>query len=174
MAQTKQTQTDLPAILADRKDPPIFETILCPHRSLSLNGFANLMGFVGLVFLIPLFAFLGSVVLWGLLPAVLLTIWGLWYAVRRNTKDGELSETLRLWPDLIAVHRANPRKADQYWYANPYWVTVKLQDTKEIENYLTLKSSEREIELGAFLTPNERIELCHTLDRHMRNLQAQP
>ncbi|MBL4749783.1 MAG: hypothetical protein JKX71_04230 [Amylibacter sp.] len=42
--------------------------------------------------------------------------------------------TPRIWPDLLAVHRHNPRKADQYWRGNPYWAKLKLRDARTIKH----------------------------------------
>ena len=130
---TSELEADFRAITA-RPDTPIYRNTLSPHRSLSNQGF-----FVTIMFT------------------------ALWYFIRRNDKDGTLYEELTLWPDLIAVHRHNPRKPDQFWHANPYWVTVQMRDTKDCKNYLTLKGGAREIELGAFLSSDGRKALHQEL-----------
>jgi uncharacterized membrane protein len=149
---------------------PLYETSIKPHRSLSNFGFATTIMFTACAFLLPLLAFLGTSALWTLLPFLGAAVAALWYFIRRNDKDGTLSEDLKLWPDLIAVHRHNPRGADQYWHANPYWVTLHMKDTRTVSNYVTLKGAGREIELGAFLAPDSRKELHATLQRHLSNL----
>jgi len=51
------------------------------------------------------------------------------------------------------------------WEANPYWVEVKLRpEGGKVENYLTLRGAGREVEIGAFLAPDERQVLRRELD----------
>ena len=151
--------------LTNRSDPPIYEQRLSPHRSLSNTGFATTILFTASALCLPLLAFIGTYALWTLLPFLGAALAALWYFIRRNDHDGTLCEHVRIWPDLIAIHRKNPRTADQYWHANPYWVQLKLRDTKAVENYLTLKGNGREIELGAFLTSDARVTLHKDLQR---------
>ncbi|MEM9852780.1 MAG: DUF2244 domain-containing protein, partial [Pseudomonadota bacterium] len=131
----------------DRQDPPLWEIKLRPHRSLSNRGFAFVILLTAGALSIPMFAFLGTLAVWGLLPYAALAVFMLWTAIRASDRDGTLTEHLQLWPDLIAVHRMNPRKPDQYWCANPYWVTAHIQQTRDTKDYLTLKGAGREIEL---------------------------
>ena len=160
--------------VSNRSDAPLFTTLIKPYRSLSNFGFGATIMFTACAFLLPLLAFLGTQALWTLLFFVAPAVAALWYFIRRNDKDGTLSEELRLWPDLIAVHRRNPRKADQYWHANPYWVSVHMKDTKECPSYLTLKGAGREIELGAFLTVDARKDLEKDLRKHLAQITSIP
>ncbi|MCP5088770.1 MAG: DUF2244 domain-containing protein [Rhodobacteraceae bacterium] len=153
-----------------RSDPPRHHWVLRPHRSLPVRGFVLTIAFTAVMFTVPLVPLLGSKALWGLLPHLLLVLGLLWYLLRRNDRDGTLFEELKIWTDLITVHRHNPRKDDQFWQANPYWVRVQIKDNPHVENYLTLKGGEREIELGAFLTPEERLELCSRIEDALKRV----
>ena len=54
------------------------------------------------------------------------------------------------------------------WEANPYWVRLKLHEAGgPVPKYLTLSGAGREIELGAFLTPGERVELKSCLEAEL-------
>ncbi len=170
MISTPPTPNDHEAAffaVTDRPDDPIFAKRIKPHRSLSNIGFFATIMFTACAFLLPLLAFLGTQALWTLLLFVGPAVAALWYFIRRNDKDGTLREVITLWPDLIAVHRQNPRKADQFWHANPYWVSVHMKDTKKIPSYLTLKGAGREIELGAFLPVEDRKDLEKDLRKHL-------
>lgn len=153
-----------------RRDPPLHSFTLRPHRSLSPRGFVWVIGFTAVMLLVPLVPLIGSLAWWGLLPHLLLALLGLWYFIRRNTRDGSLYEELNIWSDLITVHRHNPRKPDQFWQSNPYWTTVQIRENRNVEHYLTLKGSGREVELGAFLTPNERLDLRNRIENALRVL----
>jgi uncharacterized membrane protein len=134
--------------------------VLKPNRSLSRAGFAWLLLITWLLMLVPLLSLLGSIALWVMLPFCLAALAALWFGIERNYRDGELTETLEIDHDRIAVRRVEPRGADLSWTANPYWVRVSLRkEGGPVENYLTLKGGGREIELGAFLSPEERQDL---------------
>lgn len=129
--------------------------LLWPHRSLPVRGFVWVIGLTAAGLAMPMLAMVGTPVLWGLLPFALLAVWGLWFALDRTYRSGTTTEVLTLTPtDLHLVHR-DPGKADRSWHANPYWVRVTLRDGP-VEDYLTLSAEGREVELGAFLSPEER------------------
>ena len=61
----------------------------------------------------------------------------------------------------------------QDWQANPYWVRVTLHVTGgPVPNYLTLKGDGREVELGAFLSEDERIRLRDDLKTRIAALRS--
>ncbi len=127
------------------------------HQSMTDKGFVTFMGCSLLLVAIPLLAVLGTPILWVLLVFVAIAIGGVWFAINRNQRDGTKSETLTIAPDqAVLVHR-DPRGREQRWEANPYWVTVHIHPgDKPVEKYLTLRGGEREVEIGAFLSPEER------------------
>ncbi len=153
--------------------PVVAQVVLHPHRSLSARGFAVVMLVTWLLCLVPLVPLLGTLALWVMLPFLLGILVALWVSIRRNTRDGELCEELILWPDRIRVRRHNPRGPEQSWEANPYWTRLTIHpEGGPVENYLTLRGNGREIELGAFLSPEERLLLHRNLSRalaHLRN-----
>jgi uncharacterized membrane protein len=171
---TSKAGADASAFFAstDRPDEPIYEITLRPHQSLPIKGFVWVIGITATLMTLPLWPLLGSLAFLGLLPFLLLALGLLWYFIQRNYHDRSLHETLRLWPDLITIHRHNPREADQYWQANPYWVRLKLHKDHATENYLTLTGSDREVELGAFLTKEERQDLYDELFGQLRRCKS--
>jgi uncharacterized membrane protein len=154
----------------DRSDPPILALTIWPHRSLSRRGFVRFLAFLAGGLAIPILPLLGTPAGWALLPFMLAMLGGVYLALRRSYADGRLVEELRLWPDLIAVERREPRGAVRRWQANPHWVSVALSKNARIENYLTLTGNGREIELGAFLSPEEREALHADLRRALSRL----
>ncbi len=139
---------------------PQAELHLWPYRSLPRRGMAWFLGITSALIALPLLVVVGSPVLWGLLPFFVIAIAGIWLALNRSFKDGEVMEELRLWDDHIRIDRHNPRGPQQSWEANPHWVQVSLHPKGgPVENYLTLKGNGREVELGAFLTGEERASL---------------
>ena len=147
----------------ERRDPPLYAATLWPHRSLSRRGFGWVMLCLGVGLAIPLMSVWGTPVAWALSPFLIGAL-GLVYAmIEMNYRAGRLREDVRIWPDLMAVERREPKGRVRRWAANPYWVTLELTDTRAMERYLTLKGGGRTIELGAFLTPEERTALAEEL-----------
>ncbi len=149
--------------------------ILWPHRSLPPEGFAVFVGITFLLLLIPLFSVLGTPILWGLLPFAMGTLALTWALIRRNYRDGTLREDLSLGPDRIELIRQNPRGPEQSWEANPYWVKVVIHEKGgPVENYVTLAGAGREVEIGAFLSPDERKALYSDLTDRLAGVGAMP
>lgn len=145
---------------------------LWPYRSLSRRGFVWFIGGTAALIALPLFAVIGSPVLWGMLPFLLAAIAAVWWALDRSYRDGEIVEDLALTPDQITLVRHGPRGKRQDWQANPHWVrlTIHAKDGP-VPDYLTLTGNGREVELGAFLTPSERVALRGELAELLARLQ---
>ena len=140
--------------------PTRFEVRLWPHNTLAPRGFVAAIALGALLLAVPLLAVIGNKILWGLLPFAALALWGLYYALQRNWRDRQILEALDLSCAEIRLRRINPRGPEQTWQADPHWVTLSLQKQGgPVPNYLTLTGGGREVELGAFLTPAERITL---------------
>lgn len=116
----------------------------------------------------------GGPIALALAPYAIIALFGLWLFMRLSYRSGRVTEVLRLWPDAIAVERREPKGAIRRWDANPYWVTVETENTRDIQHYLTLRGSGRRIELGAFLTPEERIALADELRSRIAGLSRAP
>ncbi|MEZ5756413.1 MAG: DUF2244 domain-containing protein [Paracoccaceae bacterium] len=145
---------------------------LWPYRSLPRKGFVLFIGGTCALVLVPMLSVLGSPVLWGILPFFALAIWGMWAALSRSYRDGEIVEDLTLNRDSLTLTRHGPRGRRQDWQANPHWVSVQLHPTGgPVRNYLTLRGSGREVELGAFLTEEERLSLRDDLQDRLNRIR---
>lgn len=137
---------------------------LWPHRSLPKQGFVWFIGGTAALTLVPLLSVIGSPVLWGLLPFVVLTVAGIWWGLQRSYRDGEILEELVLTPASLTLTRTGPRNTRAEWAANPHWVRVELHASGgPVPNYVTLQGGPREVEIGAFLSEEERISLSNEL-----------
>jgi len=143
-----------------------------PHKSMTPQGFTWFIGITASLLTIPLFPLLGTLALWGLLPFLLLVLAGVWFAIRRNQSDLGLFEELEITPERIAITRHNPRGPRQTWDANPHWVEIRLNPDGKVKDYLTLRGANREVELGAFLSPAERRALHSDLQEHLVRMKS--
>jgi uncharacterized membrane protein len=106
------------------------------------------------------------------LPFLLGAIWAIWYALRKNGRDRAIVEELTLTPGLVTLARHGPRGQRQDWQANPHWVRVACHPTGgPVPNYLTLTGGKREVEIGAFLSEDERLALRRELTAKLADLR---
>ena len=154
-------------------DPDGTRTLtLWPHRSLTPRGFVWFIGVTAAMLALPLIAVLGSRVLWGLLPFAVLAVAGVWIAVHTSWNRARIGETLTLSPTRADLVRRDPA-GERRWSDNPYWVTVRLHPSGgPVPDYLTLRGRAREVEIGAFLSADERIALHTELTRAMARAGA--
>lgn len=146
---------------------------LWPWRSLPRRGFVWFIAATAGLITLPLLAVLGTRVLWGLLPFLVLAVGGIWWALQKSWRDGEILEDLQISPDRITLSRYGPGKKRQDWQANPHWVRVSRYETGgPVPQYLTLSGGPREVEIGSFLTPDERLRLEWELRRKLRALRT--
>ena len=119
--------------------------------------------------LIPALPLLGSLVLWGVLPFLMLTVWGIYYALCRNRRARHIIEVLTLDANETHLTRTDANWAVQTWDSNRYWTKVtKYENEGPVPHYVTLKGMGREVEIGAFLSEEERISLYDDLQRALR------
>lgn len=137
---------------------------LWPYRSLPRRGFVWFIGGTAAMLTVPLLGFLGTPVLWMLLPFMATALAAVWFALQHSYRDGAVIEVLHITAARTFLARRDPRKPVLEWEAPTYWVAVQLYPTGgPVTDYLTLRGKGREVELGAFLTPAERKALAAEL-----------
>ena len=148
--------------------PDGYRLHLWPYRSLPRRGFVWFVGATAVLIAVPLLAVLGTPVLWGLLPFLLMAIAALWWALQRSYRDGEIIEDLELSPGKMRLVRHGPRGQRREWEANTYWVRVVRHETGgPVPQYVTLTGGPREVEIGSFLSEDERISLSRDLSARL-------
>lgn len=161
---------------AEDSDAPLFRLALWPHRSLKGKGFSAAIWIMFFGGLIPVIPFIGTIAFWILLIFMMTALAALWTALRRSDRD-HLREEMLIWRDRITLSHW-PAKGDRLdWDANPYWLRLTLHPSNgKVEHYLTLKGGSpdhsREVELGAFLSPEERAQLHDELTRVIARLKT--
>jgi uncharacterized membrane protein len=115
---------------------------------------------------IPALPLLGTPVLWGLLPFLLMAVWGMFFALRHNRRTRQIVEELTLDDEDAHLVRTEPSGATRDWQCNRYWTTITKYDKDgPVPQYITLKGKGREVEIGAFLSEEERVSLYDELQR---------
>ncbi len=144
-----------------------FDAVLYPHRSLSPAGFLILMALLaavsftaGVFFLTrgawPVFGFFGLDVLL------------VWLAFRQNFRAARLRELITLTGSELVIRRVEPGGAEREFRFEPYWARVEVDAAPGQPNRLVISSHGRRVMVGAFLTPEERLELAQALRRALQ------
>ncbi|NOD33790.1 MULTISPECIES: DUF2244 domain-containing protein [unclassified Ruegeria] len=150
------------------------ELRLWPHNSLPPRGAFITILSVFMFGLIPLLAMLGSVVLWGLLPFLLITVFGLWLAIQTNYRARSVFEVLTLSDTQAHLVHYTPGKDQQEWSCNRFWARTEMHEKGgPVPHYVTLVGDGREVEIGSFLSEDERITLYDELSTRLRERVAQ-
>lgn len=144
------------------QDDVFFDAVLMPNRSLGPRGFLILMGAVcavsfiaGLVFFLvgawPVVGFLG-------LDVVLIFV-----AFKINYRRASIVENLRLTREHLTVERVNHWGERRTWRFSPAWLQIGVEDDSRRGRGLVLRSHGRSLEIGRFLTAEERLDLAGAL-----------
>lgn len=130
---------------------------LWPHRSLPRRGFAAMILFAFTMGTIPLYGLLGTVFLWGILPFILVMVGALWWGLERSYRDGDILELLTLKDGTLTLTHRPAKRETQTWDCNVYWARVEMHVTGgPVPHYVTLTGNGRTVEIGRFLSEDER------------------
>lgn len=156
----------MPYAWTDTDAPDTAELHLWPHQSLTAPGFALFILATFALILMPLLTVMGTTLLWGLLPFMMLALGAIWWALQKSRQNAQILEILTLSPRTARLIRQNPSGAQQDWHSNRYWVVPQLYPRDgPVPNYVTLRGEGREVEIGAFLAEDERKELYREMTR---------
>ncbi|WP_417243191.1 DUF2244 domain-containing protein [Celeribacter sp.] len=166
---------------------PVLRLEIWPHRSLPSKGFSATIWLMFVAGLVPVVPFIGTTAFWVLLLCMMSVLAALWTALRKSDRD-LLREEVLIWHDRITLTHWTAKGVRFDWAANPYWVKLSLIPDGKVEQYLTLKGRSphqadpvptqndhtREVELGAFLSPEERLALRGDLELVLGRLRDLP
>jgi len=148
-----------------------FDAFLHPHRSLSINGFYVLMGALILISLIVGIFFL-SIGAWPVFGFYGLDILIVYLALRRNYKNALIYEKVRLTDDTLLIEKGDLRGPPKVWRFQPYWLRVTMDDPPRHESQVRLTSHGQTVIVGAFLSPEERLDFARALHRALDEWRA--
>ena len=156
-----------------KKNNDFYQIVLWPNRSFEIKNIKFLFGTLCIGFAVPILPFFGSSMGTLLLlfsVATLITFSSLFI---QSYSGGNLKEIVRIDPKEISVTRIEANGNKISWKANSYWARVKLYPEGQIvENYLTLVGGNREIELGSFLSPEERTLVRVKIENILKNIKS--
>ena len=144
----------------DTNEAPFINIRLVPNRSLNSNGTKVVFAVIACGFLLPIIPFIGSPIGTTLTIFSGLTFYLFLTLLQKNFQQGSTFEEILISKRKIKVVHQEKNKEQLTWECNPYWTKVHLDiNNPRLKNYLTLAGKGKRIELGAFLSPEERLEL---------------
>jgi uncharacterized membrane protein len=87
----------------------------------------------------------------------------IYLAFRTNYRWARMYETVRLTKDSLLVERVSASGKVQRWRFQPYWLRVNIDNPASHESQLVLSSHGKRLRIGAFLSPDERMQLADAL-----------
>ncbi|MEX2200039.1 MAG: DUF2244 domain-containing protein [Dongiaceae bacterium] len=150
--------------------PALFDAVLTPHRSLSPAGFAILMTAIAGVGFVGGMAFLLAGA-WPVTGFGAIEI-GLFYLLfRLNYRSARIRERVRLTANALEIERRLQDGSVRRWSFQPYWLKVSIADPPDTDSRLTLSSHGKSLSIGAFLSPDERLEFANALRAELVRLR---
>ena len=142
--------------------PVYFDAVLRPHRSLGKPGFLILMSAVAAVGILVGIAFclMGA---WPVLGFCGLEVGLIYVLFRLNYREGEKHERVVLTDQGLDVARVSPHGRVSEWRLAPNWLRVSIDDPPGHDSALRLTTHGQSLIIGAFLTPEERLEVANAL-----------
>lgn len=167
-----KTEFTKPRDEAEEKNPLRFDAVLHPHASLTPRGFFLLMAAVGVISFCAGVAFViaGAWPVFGFFAIDMVLVY---LAFKLNYQDARRYETLQLTDTTLTVERVAPSGKRERWRFQPYWLQVEIEDHPAPDSALTLRSHGRIVEIGSFLTADEKIDLANALRAELHKLRTQ-
>lgn len=157
----------MPYRWTDTPEGPVVLT-LTAHNSLSPKGFALMIGLTSALIALPLVSVLGTALLWWMLPFLMAAVAALWFALLQSNRDRQISELLERQGDELTLTHWPARGNAVSWTCNLYWVRVEMHKTGgPVEHYVTLTGAGRTVEIGRFLSEDERVSLFEELTNYL-------
>ena len=146
----------------------LFEAVTSPSNSLSQRGMRWLCGLAVAVTAVPavIFAAMGAWPVLGFLGGEVALVLGLVAAHRRWS--GAAVETVLLTEGRFAVRRRDGRGGEESAELEPYWTRLHLQERAGSVPVLTAHARGRSVEIGRFLSAEQKRDLAAALDAALR------
>ncbi len=166
-------RTERPTEAQEDEARVVFDALLTPHRSLPPQGFLLLMAALCVVsFTAGVFFFLVGA--WPVVGFLGLDVLLVYFAFKISYRRARLYETLELTREALTVRRVEPSGEETSWCFQAAWLQVLMDDPPGHASPLTLRSHGKSLAVGAFLTPEERLDLAKALRAALAKARAIP
>ena len=156
---------------AAEQNPARFDAILQPHSSLKPSGFMLVMAMIGVT------SFIGGVAFviagaWPVFGFLALDVVLVYLALKMNYHEARRYETVTLTDEELTVRKIEPSGRRRTFRFQPYWLQVDLDDPPGPGSELMLRTHGVALEIGKFLTADEKADLAHALRTELEGLRG--
>jgi uncharacterized membrane protein len=151
---------------------PLFAATLTPHRSLTPAGKRVVIGLVAALALVPglIFYVAGA---WPVVGFMGLDVLAIWAALTISTRRGKASEVVTLWPAALELKRVDAKGGEEVLSFVPASVRFLVdRDYNERVTGLWLKTGDRRVPVGAFLSADEKLSFSKVFGTALRKARA--
>jgi uncharacterized membrane protein len=155
-----------------KADEPFFSAILTPHRSLGRRGFAILMGFLVVFWLVMGSVFL-SLGAWPIFGFLGLDVLAIWLAFRWNYRAARAREMVSVSRTRLDIRKVAPSGRTEDHAFNPFWARFRVSRHDEIGiTGMKVEAEGRAVGLGSFLNPDDRESFATAFGRALATARA--
>ncbi len=164
--QMNSRYTEHNSVDASTAEQAAFRAVLTPHRSLSADGFFIIMCAVAVVSFVVGIAFvlMGA---WPVFGFFGLDVALIYWAFKRNYRDGRASEEIEVTPHAVHLTRIDPAGRETVIDFNTYWVRLALDERSDGRSHLSLVSRGQKTKIADFLSDTERREFAEVLSAEL-------
>ncbi len=162
--------TDAPTSPPATPERILLDLTLVPHRSLTQRGlFIVMMLLSGVSFVAGIVFFLIGA--WPVIGFFGLDVLLIYIALKVNLKRARACEMLLLTDTAFTIERVSHHGKRRKITLQPYWLRVDLDDPPEHHSQVWLRSHGRQVAVGTFLSPDERVVLAELLKDALKRLR---
>lgn len=151
---------------------PLFAAFLTPHRALDLVAIKKVIAFFAALAAIPglIFFAMGA---WPIVGFLGLDVLVLYWALTASLKSADAFEEITLWRDELDVRSVSEKGAETLVRFNPFFVRfAAIRDRENRVTALKLSTRERDIEIGRFLTPEDKASFATDFSAALHKAKA--
>ena len=151
---------------------PLFAATLTPHRSLTPTGKRVVIGLVAAMALVPGVVFY-AVGAWPVVGFMGLDVLAIWAALTLSMRSGKVHEVVTLWPLSLELKKVDAKGGEEVLTFAPANVRFLVdRDYNERVTGLWLKTDDRKVPLGSFLSADEKLSLSKVFGTALRKARA--
>ncbi|HJV40714.1 DUF2244 domain-containing protein [Caulobacter sp.] len=152
--------------------PLYMDRVIAPHRSLSPQGAAVLLG-VMMAFNVMVAIFLLVVGAPPVLPFLGLDVLALWLALRASDRAARRIERVQVTAEAVTVSREDEKGARTIWTSPTAFTRVDLEQPGEHEARVRVMIHRKRLTLARSLSPEERVSFAGALREAIRAARAE-
>jgi len=154
------------------QDNPLFAALLTPHRSLGPRGIRIVVAVYAVLASVPGLYFFATGA-WPIVGFLGLDVLVLWWALSASLRSGKAFEEVTLWPDNLEIRHVTPKGQARQHAFNPFWVRLHVErDHEDRVTRLALRVRSEELEIGAFLNPDDKASFAKVFSQALHRARA--